>query len=76
MKGSPFDPIAESPEFADHFFSAPLLGHFTDLWASFLVADSHMQDLPDQATKFVSNYPNGVLVSQARDIAAIEINTN
>ena len=31
-----------------------------------------MQYLPDQAAKFVSNYSNGLIVSQTRHIAAIE----
>jgi len=56
----------------DHFSGAPLFGRFADFWASLLVPDSPVQYLPDQATKFVSNYSNGLIVSQARHIAAIE----
>ena len=70
MRSSQFDPVAGSAKFVDHFLSALLLdilltsGHR-------LVADSDMQDLPDQATTFVSNYPNRLLMSlmsQARCI--------
>ena len=56
----------------DHFSGALLLGRFADLWASLLVADSTVQYLPDQVTKFVGNYSNGLIVSQTRHVAAIE----
>jgi hypothetical protein len=56
----------------DHFSGALLLGGFADLWASFFIADSSVQYLPDQAAEFVGNYSNGLSVSQTRHIAAIE----
>src|SRR5262249_25980101 len=67
-----FDAVAKSSECVDYFSSALLLGRFPDVWASFLVPDSSVQYLPDQATKFVGNYSNGLIVSQTRHIAAIE----
>ena len=59
------DPIPESAQFSDHFSSAPLLARFIDVRASFLVADSKVQYLPDQATQFVGSYSNGLIVSQS-----------
>jgi hypothetical protein len=56
----------------DHFSGALLLGGFADVWASFLVPDSSVQYLPDQATKFVGNYSNGLIVSHTRHVAPIE----
>jgi hypothetical protein len=56
----------------DHFSGALLLGGFADFWASFLVPDSSVQYLPDQATKFVGNYSNGLIVSHTWHGAAIE----
>jgi hypothetical protein len=66
-----FDPIAEASELPDHFRSAPLLRSFGDGWAPFFVTDSLVQDQPDQPTLSMSNGPDGLLVSQARDRAAI-----
>jgi hypothetical protein len=54
------------------FFGALLLGRFVDLWASFLVPDSPVQYLPDQATKFVGNYSNGLIMAQTRHTAVVE----
>jgi len=56
----------------DHFSGALLFGRFLDFWAPFFVLDSLVQYLPDQAAKFVSNYSNGLIVSQAWHVAAIE----
>jgi hypothetical protein len=72
LRSAQFDPVPESAEFADHSLSALLFGHFADLLAAFLVADSKAQDLPDQTTKFVGYHCDGVLVSQARYITVIE----
>ena len=66
------DLVAKPAECLDHFSSALLLGRFADLWASLLVADSPVQYLPDQATKFVGNYSDGLIVSHTRHVAAIE----
>src|SRR4029453_10420243 len=41
-------------------------------WASFLVPDALMQDLPDQAAQPVGNHADRLGVPEARDIAAIE----
>src|SRR5262249_19794071 len=57
-----FDSVTKPAECLDHFSGALLLGRFSDLWASFLVADSSVQYLPDQATKFVSNYSDSLIV--------------
>ena len=55
----------------DHLPSAPLLRLFVDGGASFFVTDSLVQDQPDQATLSMGNGPDGLVVSQARDRAAI-----
>jgi restriction-modification enzyme MmeI-like protein len=55
----------------DHSGSALLLRSFGDCWAAFLVADSLVQDQPDQPTLSMGNRSNGLIMSQARDRAAI-----
>ena len=65
------DPIAEASELPDHFRSAPLLRLFGDGWASFFVTNSLVQDQPDQPTLSMGNRPDGLVMSQARDRAAI-----
>jgi hypothetical protein len=72
LRRAGFDSVTKPAEFSDHFSGALLLGRFPDLWASFLVVDSPVQYLPDQATKFVSNYSDGLIVSHTRNVAAIE----
>src|SRR5437773_10195488 len=66
-----FDPIAEASELPKHLRSAELLGSFGDRWAPFFVTDSLVQDQPDQPTLSMGDGPNGLIVSQARDRAAI-----
>jgi len=66
-----FDPIAEASELPEHSGSAPLLRLFGDSWASFFVTDSPVQDQPDQPTLSVGNRTDGLVMSQARDRAAI-----
>ena len=66
-----FDAVAEAPELPDHSGSALLLRSFGDGWAAFLVADSLVQDQPDQPTLPMGNGSNGLIMSQARDRAAI-----
>jgi hypothetical protein len=66
-----FDPIAEVSELPDHLPSAQLLRSFGDRWAAFLVTDSLVQDQPDQSTLSMCNDSDGLIVSQARDRAAI-----
>src|SRR2546429_9731778 len=65
------DPIAESSELAEHSSSAPLLRLFGNGWAPFFVTDSLVQDQPDQATLSMGNGPDGLIMSQAWDRAAI-----
>jgi len=65
------DPIAQTPELPDHSPRAPLFRLFGDGWAAFLVTDSLVQDQPDQSTLPMGNRPDGLIVSQARDRAAI-----
>ena len=72
MRRGRFDSVAKPAECLDHFSSALLLGRFLDAWASFLISDSPVQHLPDQAAKFVSNYSDGLIVAHARHVAAIE----
>jgi hypothetical protein len=66
-----FDPIAESSEVPDHPPGAKSFGLFGDSWAPFLVSNSLMQDQPDQPTLSMGNGPNGLIVSESRDGAAI-----
>jgi len=66
-----FDPIAKASELPDHSGSALLLGLFGEGWAAFFVTDSLVQDQPDQPTLSMSNGPDGLIMSQARDRAAI-----
>ena len=66
-----FDPIAETSELPDHSGGAPLLRLFGDGGASFFVTDSLVQDQPDQPTLSMGNRPDGLIMSQARDRAAI-----
>jgi hypothetical protein len=66
----PFDPIAEASKLPDRSCSAPLFRLFGD-WAPFFVTDSLMQDQPDQPTLSMSNRPDGLIMSQAGDRAAI-----
>src|SRR5216683_5174801 len=66
-----FDPIAEASELPKHLPSAELLRSFGDRWAPFFVTDSLVQDQPDQSTLSMGDGPNGLIVSQARDRAAI-----
>jgi len=56
----------------DHFSGALLLGRFADLWTSFLVANSLVQYLPDQTTKSVGDYSNGLIMSQTRHTAVVD----
>src|SRR5438552_3652019 len=72
LRSCRLDPVAESSEFPDHSRRALLLRPFADGWAAFLVTDSLMQDQPDQATMSMGNHPDGLLMSQARDIAVID----
>jgi hypothetical protein len=44
---------------------------FGDGGASFFVTDSLVQDQPDQPTLSMGNRSNGLIMSQARDRAAI-----
>jgi hypothetical protein len=66
-----FNPVAEGSELPDHSRSACLPRLFSDRWAAFFVRDSLMQDQPDQSTLFMGNRPDGLIVSQARDGAAV-----
>jgi hypothetical protein len=66
-----FDSIAEASELPDHLPSAQLLRSFGNRWAAFLVTDSLVQDQPDQSTLSMGNGSDGLIVSQARDRAAI-----
>jgi hypothetical protein len=43
-----------------------------DGWAVFLVTDSLVQDQPDQSTLSMGNRPDGLIMSEARDHAAID----
>src|SRR5215472_10812144 len=62
-----FDLIAEASEVPNHLPSAKLLRSFGDRGASFFVADSLVQDQPDQSTQSVGDDANSLIVSQARE---------
>ena len=66
-----FDPIAEASELPDHSRCASLLRLFGDRRAAFFVTNSLMQDQPDQPTLSMGDGPDGLIVSQARNRAAI-----
>src|SRR4029077_4481060 len=66
-----FDPIAECSELPDHSCSALLLRLLGDGGAAFFVTNSLVQDEPDQSTLSMGNGPDGLVVPQARDGAAI-----
>jgi len=66
-----FDPITEASELPDHSRSAPLLRLVGNGWAAFFVTDSLVQDQPDQPTLSMGNRPDGLVMSLARDRAAI-----
>src|ERR1700727_3396052 len=63
---------AEALEFPDHSGGAVSQSLFAYVWASFLVTNSLVQSLPDQAAKPVNNYSDGLLVPEARHIPAIK----
>src|SRR5262245_45703685 len=66
-----FDPIAETSELPDHLPRAELLRSFGDRWAPLFVTDSLVQDEPDQPTLTMGDRPDGLIMSQSRDGAAI-----
>ena len=57
-----FDPIAKTSKFTDHSPGTLALGLFTSGWASFLVTESLVQNLPDQAAKPVGNHADRLVV--------------
>ena len=67
-----FDPIAEASELPDHSRRAPLFRLFGNGRAPFFVTDSLVQDEPDQPALSMGNRSNGLIMSQARDRAAID----
>jgi hypothetical protein len=67
-----FDLIAETSELPDHSRSAPLLRLFGNGWTPFFVTDSLVQDQPNQAALSMGNGPDGLIMSQARNRAAID----
>ena len=67
-----FGPVAEASELPDRPCSACLLGLLADGGATFLATDSLVQDKPDQSTLSARDGPDRLIVSQARDRAAID----
>jgi len=67
-----FDSVAEPSELSNHLCCVPLLRLLGNGWAPFFVPDSWVQDQPDQPALSVSDGPDGLIVSQSRDAAAIE----
>ena len=61
-----FNSIAEPSELSDHSRSASLFVLFTDRGAPFFVANSLVEDLPDETTVPMRNRPNSLFVSEAR----------
>src|SRR5260370_1642609 len=66
-----FDPITEATELQDYASSTVLLRLLGDGWAPFFVTNSPVQDEPDQSTLSMGNRPDGLVMSQAWDRAAI-----
>ena len=66
-----FDPITEATELPDHSRGTVLLRLLGDSWAPFFVTNSLVQDQPDQSTLSMGNRPDGLVMSQAWDRAAI-----
>src|SRR6266436_8620771 len=66
-----FDPITEATELPDHSRGTVLLRLLGDGWAPFFVTNSLVQDQPDQSTLSMGNRPDGLVMSQAWDRAAI-----
>jgi len=67
-----FYAIAELAQLADYSRSARLPRLFGDGWAPFLVSNSLVQDQPDQPTLSIGDGPDGLIMSQAWDGAAID----
>src|SRR5215472_11572367 len=67
-----FDLIAETPEFPDHSCRSAQLGFLANRWATLLVADSLVQDLPDQTAEPMGNHSDGLIMPQTRHIATME----
>src|SRR5262252_5714340 len=59
--------ITETSKLPNHLPRAQLLGAFGDCRSSLLVANSLVQDQPDQSTLSMSDGSNGLIVPQARD---------
>ena len=71
LSGRRFDPVAEESQFSDHLRGAALPGVSTHRRAPFLVVNSLVQDQPDKSTKPMANCADGLMVSQARQQAAV-----
>jgi hypothetical protein len=71
MENSPVPPANRASELPDHSCHALLLRRFANRGAPFLVGDSLVQNLPDQATKAMGNHPDRLMVPHARHIAVI-----
>src|ERR1700693_3437729 len=67
QKWSAFYTIAEGFEFLDHAGRTPALGLGAYRGAPFLVADTPMQNHPEQSAKSMGDGPDGLLVSHARE---------
>ena len=67
-----FNAVAEAAQFADHSLRSALCGLLADRGAPFLVTDTLVQNLPEQATKAMGKDADGLVVTQARDITAVE----
>ncbi len=66
-----FDLITEISEWANHLPNAKLLRSFGDGWAPFFVTNALVQDQPNHSTLSMCDGPDGLIVSQARNQAAI-----
>src|SRR6516162_10719449 len=72
LRISQFDAVAKFSEFVDHAARTLVLRSSVDVRAPFVIADALVQNLPDEVTKPMSNHSNGLLVSEARHITAID----
>jgi hypothetical protein len=65
------DSIAEPSELSNHSLSAVLLRPFADGKAAFFITDCLVQDQPNQPTLSMCDGPDGLVMPQTRDAAAI-----
>jgi hypothetical protein len=64
--------VAQTAKFSNHSGGTGPLGLLIEGWAAFLIADTLVEQLPDQPTETVCNDADGLLVAEPRHVPAIE----